>query len=246
MQSKRYLGLDLAWAPRDSSGGAVMEPTEGGGVQLVSTSFLRSHEDVLSWVARNRGRGQAILAVNAPLIVENTTGRRPVDKELERYFGRYRIDEYMVNTVNASHPRTIARSLRRMGFDPDPRAEGDRMIETATQPAQIMLFGLERPLRIKTGPIGARKDAAHRYRELIYGKLPFLDPPLEDSEALEELVSGNLAQMNGTRLGDLETRLDATLCAWIAAYMDLMGPESCSFLGDLYRGYVLLPARPSA
>lgn len=237
----RYLGLDLAWAPRASSAGAVMEPTEDG-VRLVSTAHLRAHEDVLSWVARNRGRSGAILAVNAPLIVENSSGRRPVDQELEHHFGRYLVDEYAVNTVNASHPRTIARALTRMGFDLDPQAEGDRMIETWTQPAQIMLFGLDRPLRTKTGPIGGRKDAASRYRDLVYGKLPFMTPSLEDSAALEELVGGEMSSLNGTRLGELEEKLDAVLCAYVASYLDLCGPEACAFLGDLRAGYVLLPA----
>ena len=236
----RYLGLDLAWAPRSSSAGAVIEPTEEG-IRLVSTSHLRSHEDVLSWVARNRGHDGAVMVVNAPLIVENTGGRRPVDEQLEHHFSSYHVTEYMVNTVNASHPRTIARSLVRMGFDTNPQAEGDRVVESCAQAGQIMLFGLDRVIRTKSGPMGGRKDATNRYRELIYGKLPFLEPSLEDSDALEDLVNADLSAMNGTRLGELEEKLDATLCAYIAAYMDIKGPEACAFLGDLYNGYVLLP-----
>ncbi len=217
-----------------------MEPTEEG-VRLVSTAHLRAHEDVLSWVARNRGHFGSVLMVNAPLIVENSSGRRPVDEELEHHFGRYQVSEYMVNTVNASHPRTIARSLVRMGFDLNPQAESDRVVETCTQAAQILLFGLERVIRIKSGPMGGRKDATNRYRELVYGKLPFLEPSLEDSDALEDLVNADLGGMNGSRLGELEGKLDAAMCAYVAAYMDLKGPEACAFLGDLYNGYVLLP-----
>ncbi len=241
MKKTRYLGLDLAWAPRQSSAGAVMEATEDG-VRLISTAHLRAHEDVLGWVSRNRGRGGAIMAVNAPLIVPNTGGRRPVDEELEHHFSRFFVAEYSVNSVNASFPRNIARAFLRMGFDMDPQADADRVIETACQACQILLFGLERPMRIKSGPIGARKDGANRYREQIYGKLPFLEPSLEDGEALEELVNADLGAMNGSRLGDLEGRLDATMCAYVAAWLDLNGPESCAFLGDMTRGYILLPA----
>lgn len=240
----RYLGLDLGWSPRATSAGAVMEATEDG-VRLLSAQHLRAHEEVLSWVARNRGRGRAILSVNAPLIVENSGGRRPVDEQLEHHFGRYQIDEYAVNTVNASHPRTIARALHRMGFDLDPQAEGDRAVETAAQATQILLFGLERPLRTKTGPIGGRKDAANRYRDLIYGKLPFMNPSLGDSDALEDLVGADLGAMNGTRLGELEEKLDAVLCAYVSAWLDLMGPQACAFLGDMRTGYILLPAPPT-
>lgn len=238
----RYLGLDLAWAPRSSSAGAVLEPTEDGTVKVTSTQHLRAHEDVLSWVARNRGRGGCILSVNAPIIVENSSGRRPVDEQLSHHFGRFMVDEYCHNTVNSSHPRTIGRSLLRMGFDPDPQSEQDRIIETASQAAQILLFELDRPMRIKSGPIGARKDAANRYRELVYGKLPFCNPELEDSDALDELVNVDLGELNGSRLGELEGKLDAVLSGYIGAFLDLRGPEACAFLGDLRSGYVLLPA----
>ena len=73
-----------------------------------------------------------------------------MDEELEHHFGRYQVSEYMVNTVNASHPRTIARSLVRMGFDINPQAESDRVVETCTQAAQILLFGLLAELTMRT------------------------------------------------------------------------------------------------
>ena len=240
MSKRRYLGLDLAWAPRNASAGAVLETTEEG-IRLVSTAHLRAHEDVLSWVSRNRGRHGAIIGLNAPLIVENTGGRRPVDEQLEHHFSRYQVKEYTVNTVNSSHPRTMARSLIRMGFDVDPQAEGDRVVETCAQAAQVLLFGLERVLRTKSGPMGGRKDATNRYREQVYGRLPFLEPSLEDSDALEDLVNADLGAMNGSRLSELEGKLDAVVSGYVAAFLDIRGPDASAFLGDLDSGYVLLP-----
>jgi len=241
----RYMGLDLAWAPRNSSGGAVMEPTEEGGLRLVSTAHLRTHEDVLAWIARNRGRYQAILAVNAPIIVENGAGRRPCDDQLVQHFSRYQIDDHQVNIVSAGHPRTMGRAMMRMGFDPNPQSEGDRVIETYTQPAQVLLFNLDRPVRLKHGPIGARKDAVARYRELITLNLPAASPPLESNPVLRGLLERDLGTLNGTRLGELEDKIEAVLCAYIAGYFDLRGPEDCAFLGDLDEGYVLLPTSAS-
>jgi predicted RNase H-like nuclease len=237
----RYLGLDLAWAPRNSSGGAVLEPDGDQGVKLVSTASLRAHEDVLGWIARNRGRGGCTLAVNAPTIVENTGGRRPCDALLQEHFGKHQIDEYQVNTVNATHPRTIARGLIRMGFDPDPNAEGDRLIETCNQATEILLFESERPIRMKSGPVGARKDAVDRYRELLAGRLADAVPALLPSPALDRLLEADLPASNGTRVGELEEQLQSVLSAYTAAYLDWRGPESCAFLGDLNTGYILLP-----
>lgn len=243
-RTPRYLGLDLAWAPRNSSGGAVMEISEDGGASLVSSTSLRTHEDILGWIARNRGRAGCVLAVNAPLIVENTSGQRPCDAQLQDHFGEYHVDEYQVNTVNASHPRTIGRALMRMGFDPNPMAEGDRVVETANQAAQVLLFGGERPVRLKAGPVGARKDAVARFREAMWERLGDAMPHLEETPALDALLEADLPSSNGSRVGDLEQRLEATLCAYTAAYLGLRGPESCAFLGDLETGYVLLPTTP--
>lgn len=246
VNATRFLGLDLAWAPRHSSGGAVMELTPDGGVVLVSSASLRAHEDILSWVARNRGRGTAILAVNAPIIVENTGGQRPCDILLANHFGAHHVDEYHVNTVNASHPRTMGRALIRMGFDPNPASAGDRLVETCNQAAQIMLFELERPIRMKSGPVGARKEALNRLREILSSHLSDADPPLHSSATLRGLQDIDLGTCNGSRVGELEEQMEAILCAYTAAYLYIRGPNACAFLGDLQDGYILLPTTRSA
>lgn len=236
----RFLGLDLGRTPRESSGGVVLEATEDGLV-VVSADTLRAHEDVLRWVTRHRGRGNSTLTINAPLIVENLSGARPCDRLLLEHFSRYRIDEYANNTVSASHPRTMGRALMRMGFDPDPQSAGDRIVETHTQAAQVLLFGVERPVRLKAGPIGARKEAVQRFRELIETQLYEGPPTLIDSPALSALMDAHLPDLNGTRLGELEERLEALFCAYIGAWLGICGAEGCAFLGDLQRGYILLP-----
>lgn len=218
-----------------------MEPSEDGGVTLISADTLRSHEDTLRWITRNRGRGQCTLVVNAPVIVENLSGARPCDRLLLEHFTRFRIDEYANNTVSASHPRTMGRALMRMGFDPNPAGEGDRLVETHTQAAQVLLFGVDRPVRLKSGPIGARKEAVQRFRELIVERLYPGPPSLEHSEALETLMAAHLPDLNGTRLGELEERLEALFCAYVAAYLGECGTDACAFLGNLDQGYILLP-----
>lgn len=236
-----YIGLDLGWTPRDSSGGVVMEPTEDGSLLLVTAESLRSHEDTLRWITRNRGRAVCTITMNAPIIVENLSGARPCDRQLLEHFSRFRIDEYANNTVSASHPRTMGRALMRMGFDPNPQSDGDRLIETHTQAEQVLLFGVERPIRLKAGPIGARKEAVQRLRELIVEKLYTGPLPLEDSPALTALMDAHLPELNGTRLGELEERLEALLTGYVGAFLGQCGAEACAYLGDLDRGYILLP-----
>lgn len=236
----RFLGLDLGWTPRDSSGGVVLEAGDGG-VRMVAADTLRAHEDVLRWVTRNRGRAGCILVVNAPIIVRNMSGARPCDKLLQEHFARFKIDEVANNIVSASHPRTMGSGLMRMGFDADPAAEGDRIVETHTPSAQIMLFGLERPVRMKAGPIGGRKEAVARLRELVEEVFMQTEPVLLPSPELDRIMSAHLPDLNGTRIGELEERMEALICAWIAAWLGVRGPGACAFLGDLERGYILLP-----
>ena len=220
----------------------MLEPTEDGGVRLVSADSLRSHEDTLRWITRNRGRGSATLAVNAPIIVDNLSGSRPCDRALLEHFSRYRIDEYANNSVSASHPRTMGRALMRMGFDPNPASEGDRIVETHTQAAQVLLLGVDRPIRMKSGPIGGRKEAVDRLRELLEERLiEGGTPRLHLSPELDQLMDAHLPDLNGTRLGELEERLEALVCAYVAAYLGQVGPDGCAFLGDMDTGYILLP-----
>jgi predicted RNase H-like nuclease len=208
----------------------------------VSAESLRAHEDTLRWLARSRGRSGCVLAINAPVIVENLSGSRPCDKLLAEHFNQYKIDEYANNTVSASHPRTLAKGLFRMGFEPDPQSEGpDRIIETHTQSAQVLLFGVDRPVRMKAGPIGGRKEGVQRIRELIVERLYVGTPRLLPSTALDSLMSAHLPDLNGTRLGELEERLEALMVAYVAAWLGENGIEGCAFLGDLTRGYILLP-----
>ena len=74
------------------------------GLKLVSSCSLRAHEDILSWIARNRGRDGVTLAVNAPIIVDNMGGQRPCDAQLHEHFSRRRTaDTNIMQGVRGVH-----------------------------------------------------------------------------------------------------------------------------------------------
>ena len=72
-------------------------------------------------------------------------------------------------------------------------------------------------------------------------KLEDADPPLLPSPALNRLLRADLPSSNGSRVGELEDRLQATFCAYVAAYLAIRGPQDCFFLGDLDTGLIVLP-----
>ena len=175
-----------------------------------------------------------------PIIVENMSGQRPFDVQLHEHFRSHQVDEYQVNLVNASHPRTIGRALMTMGFDKNPAGEGDRVIETYNQATQILLFGQERPIRLKTGPVGARKDAVARYRETLSTILWDAHPPLVESVALDSSSTPICPVATEAGLANSKKGWRPP-CTPTRRHLNVRGPEECAYLGDQDTGYVLLP-----
>ena len=237
----RFLGLDLAWAPRHSSGGAVMELHEDG-LKLVSSCSLRAHEDILSWIARNRGRDGVTLAVNAPIIVDNMPDNAPATpspRALLAASGR----RVPGQPRECLAPTDHRRALMRMSFDPDPSAEE---IAWSRPNRRLRSCSRCRASSPTQGPCRRAQGCRDPLPENIDAMLTDAYPSMIDSAALDELIEADLPSCNGSRVGELEERLEAVLCAYTAAYLNIRGPEDCAFLGDLERGYVLLPTTRSA
>jgi predicted RNase H-like nuclease len=67
----RFIGLDLAWAGKHPSGLAALD--EGGSV--VGESLGTSDDEIAAFIGEH-DHGGAVLAIDAPLVVDNPTGRR--------------------------------------------------------------------------------------------------------------------------------------------------------------------------
>ena len=94
----RFIGVDLAWSPRNPSGGVVLS---GSGRVLTSTSALGSDAEILAFVTQALPAGApGIVAIDAPLAVPNETGARPCDRQVASLFGRYHAAPYPANRKN--------------------------------------------------------------------------------------------------------------------------------------------------
>jgi predicted RNase H-like nuclease len=72
----RFIGVDLAW--REGSADLVANETgvaviDGDG-QILDAAWTRGVEQTIGWVDRAAGDGDAVLFVDAPLVVRNQTG----------------------------------------------------------------------------------------------------------------------------------------------------------------------------
>jgi histidinol-phosphate phosphatase family protein len=233
----RFVGIDLAWSPRNRSGGAVLS---ADGKLLLATGDLSSDDEVLDFISTAlAGRRPGLIAIDAPLAVPNETGSRPCDRQVASVFSRFEAGPYPANRENLTRygglrAEALTRRLRFLGFrhDPDIARQKDsrQLIEVFPHPAMISLFDLDRTLKYKarTG-----RDYPLRWSELgqLRSHLVALcdaEPPLRlSSNVVEMPIEGS----RGRAFKEAEDLLDAVVCAYSALYAWHHGPRGYAVYG---------------
>ncbi len=243
-----FIGLDLAWSPRNMTGGAVITGDATGGT-LTDVALLHDDAAIVDYVELQAGDGPAIVAVDAPLQVPNVTGQRPAEAELARIFRQYEAGAHPANrqrlafngVVRGEH---LVAALERRGFIHKPTiAAGEpvrQVIEVFPHPAMVALFGLERTLKYKARPqrpLTLRQTEWQRYQDYLRA-LNQADPPLHGQE---KLLTQEVAGLRGKRLKEYEDRVDALFCAYIALYAFRWGMARCRVFGSFTEGYIFTP-----
>ena len=253
-----FLGLDLAWGDKNTSGGCVLSysPSIGGrGAILDITETLGDDDEIAAWVRHwdnEAGAEGLLLGVDAPLLVPNATGKRPCEAEIGRRFAKFQAGAHPANRTifkdNVRGERLVAR-LAEQGITDNPYLDAPRqtnvrqMMEVFPHPAHIVLFRLMRTLKYKAKPgrdYASRWAAMNEYSRLLRG-LTAHDPPLilpEDWPPAD--TSGVIAGA----FKRLEDGMDALTCAYIVYWYWWHGREGAEVLGDLTDGYIVIPRRP--
>jgi predicted RNase H-like nuclease len=236
-----FVGLDLAWGEKNQTGVAVIE-CDG---RLLHVGVAQDDMGIIDAVARYT-RDECLVAIDAPLIVNNVTGYRPCEIALNRDFGRFEAGARPAFTDKPEFkdPRG-ARLATALGLGMDPVSSASRRaIEVYPHPATIVLFNLDKTLKYKRG------DFADRQRELL--QLMSHIEKLDDATPRLR-VNRNMAWVElrkrveaATRPGQLdrdEDSVDAVLCAYVALYW-YHRPEDVTVYGDVATGYILTPTLP--
>ncbi|HEX8433178.1 MAG TPA: DUF429 domain-containing protein [Longimicrobium sp.] len=247
-----WLGLDLAWSPHNRTGAAALRLDAGGTLSLAASNLLLTDEEIIAWVAAHGGAGPLIVAVDAPLLLPNETGRRDADAAITARFGRFHAGAHSANrkklAVNGIwRGDTLLKRFADLSIayatEVPARSPGRWVVEVYPHPATITLFNLERimPYKARSKRTSEmRRDALRRLVSL----LSTLDEPRLAPHALTPLEDALAAEPRGSVLKGVEDRLDALLCAYIAAYAWWWGPERTKFFGDPARGSILVPVPP--
>jgi predicted RNase H-like nuclease len=266
----RFLGVDLAWG----EGTAAKEAADSGVAaidsrgRVLAASLTCGIAETVDWVEAQAGP-EALVFVDAPLVVENEGGQRLCEKQTGQRYGRWKVS---ANTTNLGSLRLAGVTLRRELEDRGWRysdgrrgpPNGGRTISecypyTTLVGVAELGYDVERP-RYKRPPKGMaaatwRPLRAAACDELIrrLAGLTAADPSLDlrshpDTRRLIDEASP-LERMAYKRREDL---LDAVICAWTAAFWHRHGLARCQVLGSpgadlLANGAlatIIAPARP--
>lgn len=245
-----FIGLDLAWSPRNRTGAAVVRNHE----LIACTGLLTSNETIFAFVDPYlQGSEDAIIAVDAPLRVPNATGSRPCDQALSAEWRRFEAGALPANRRLLAFDGVVrgeslvAYFAQHDGFSesaPIPqKAQGRHICEIFPHPAHVSFFGLNKTLKYKARPgrtHSTRLAEFARYQQLL-GTLEAATPPLLGTT---ELLATPLLPLSGRALKSYEDTLDAITCAYIAAYLWHHGSDRTRVYGTVADGYIMTPLPP--
>ncbi|HEU5322728.1 MAG TPA: DUF429 domain-containing protein [Methylomirabilota bacterium] len=240
----RVVGVDLAW----STGRTGLCAVEAG--RVLDSARVTTDDEIVAWV-RGRDAPELLLAVDAPLIVANATGRRPCEGVVSGAYGAQHAGTHPANLGLPAFARGVrgARLARRLALDTAPAAldvpPRRAAIEVYPHAALVSLFGLPRILKYKArrGRTAAARRAAFlalldRLRELAA-----LHPPLAvtTSPRWAGLESAVRRAARAAELDAVEDELDAYVCAYVGAYHLAWRGRRSLTVGDAARGYIVTP-----
>ncbi len=235
----RFIGVDFGWEGKPS--GVCALDWNGNSLCLMALERAGEGDSIPAWVEAHAG-ADAVVGIDAPIVIENSAGMREADKLAHSFYGKYHAGAYPASRARPYWKRTtgLSEALLKLGFQHGDtmaaRARGRRQIEVHPHAAVVQLFGLDRIVKYKRGLLAERAAGLARLRQLLLDRMPYLTPQL--------LLSGvPEIPMNGRELKSVEDRIDAVICAYVAAHWWYWGAERNDVLGSAEKGYIVVPKR---
>ncbi len=220
-----YIGVDLSWSGKKPTGVAVIEDTH---VRFSDTVI--TDEDIHAIIARYP---RARIAIDAPLVVPNTTGRRAAEAQCQALFGKHNAGAHPANKTlltkwsGVVRGEELLKTLMSCGWTHDPTFQSAGSVaEVYPHAASIGLFGLEKILPYKARP--------HRTYETRWDALEQLQELLRERVAFSPYT---IRGVRGNELKKVEDILDAIFCAVIARHAH-QNPEDVVVMGSVETGSI--------
>jgi predicted RNase H-like nuclease len=235
MAVTRYLGVDLAWRedraelPANETGVAVID----SGGQILDAGWTRGVHQTLAWADGAAGHGDALMFVDASLVVRNRSGQRLCETQVGQRHGRWKVS---ANTTNSQSPRLAGvrflnlaelSGWRYSDGRHGPPVGGQAISETYPYATLVgapeLGYSTERP-RYKRKPqrLPAARWRAERAAtcDILISRLSQLaaaDPPLMlRSHPVTRHLTQEPSPTGDAAYKHREDLIDALLCAWTA------------------------------
>ncbi len=240
-----FIGIDLAWTYKNESGICVIDDS---GKILLSESNTYSDEEIAKIVKRYSNNG-AIVAIDAPLIVNNNTGVRYADRAImsEKIHGRnlsvYTCNrDYMVKTYGSIRGEQVVSHIKKAVPDfvltPNICEKSHCIIETFPTGICHGLFPEAYPIKYKIKskiPFETTQSEMARLVRVLKSLSDF-KPSVTNLE--DHFGVGQILSFSKKNFKSFEDRVDAFLCAYAAYWLT---SKSGKVFGDELDGFIVLP-----
>lgn len=243
-----FIGIDLAWKVSDTQRARTGLAVIDGTGHLIDVGLAASDDEIFTFINKHAGESCAV-AIDAPLVVQNETGQRPVENLLlRRGISAYPANRSLLTRVcGGVRGEVLAGKLSARGFTLEtgrPMQARRSIYEVFPSPAYRVLLGLDASVKLKRRKGIGTTDIRNGFR-VAWDKIisDVLDPPLIVDDRIKNMpITGrSIEELRGRSLDQFGDVLDAILCAHIV-YRYHLDPDSTLVIGDLATGYILLPA----
>ena len=246
MNERRLIGIDLAWAEGNCSGCAELR-WDGDELTLARLRLICEIDDIVQWI--DPERGEWTVAIDAPLVVRNETKSRDADRAVSSRYGTRHASARPANLkqLGKNHRggellRALTRERDGVLIEEPHKLAAPRLVfETYPHPATIELFRRNRIVKYKRGNNKAKRlgqeELVKEIRRHFASKKA--RPRVRVNDALKGLLRKPNPDLEGSALKAREDKLDALLCAYIAAWTDADG--RMEGFGALGKGVIMVP-----
>jgi predicted RNase H-like nuclease len=269
MAVARYLGVDLAWR----EGRADLTANETGVAaidsvgQVLDAGWTHGVEETIAWANAAADGCNALMFVDAPLVVRNDAGQRLCETQVGQRYWRWKVSANSTNTQSKRLAGVRFLSLAEQAgwrySDGSHGPQADGWVVSETYPYTTLVgapelgYDTERP-RYKRKPprLPARPWRLQRAAncDILINRLNQLaavDPPLllESCPSTRQLAQ-EPSPADNSAYKHREDLIDALLCAWTASLWARHGLDRCQVLGLPAQhasnpiATIIAPARP--
>ena len=247
------VGIDLAWSPRNGTGLAIAAKEGARWIVREAVAGLGTNREILEVLQKHAGETPAIVAIDAPLVVPFEKRGREGDRLITKLFGPYDAGVYpatrfYLGRYGGKRIWDLVEDLKGAGYRHDCRVEPEKptrqFFETYPHAATVALFNLKKTLKYKTRQ-GRTYETRWREFRKLESHLKGLGRARPAMAGVGDLLAEDMEALRGGKLKAYEDRLDAILCAYIAAYYWTWGTRRNAIVGTLEGGYIVTPMTPA-